>query len=224
MVTTSRPPVARRVQRTWGNAPDGATVLLTGTYSSAGEISRRLLGALPPVLVLPAANADTTLTVLLAAEIVREVPGQAAVLDRLLDLLLISTLRAWFSREEARAPAWYRAQGDPVVGTALRLLQNNPAHPWTVASLAAAANVSRAGFARRFHELTGQPPLTFLTGWRLDLAADLLCETDAPLAAVAQRVGYGSPFALSTAFKRVLGESPQHYRARARGERAVLPA
>ena len=202
--------------RTWGTDTEGATMMLTGTYEFAGEISRRLLEALPPLAVVGAGEADTVLTGLLATEIVKDAPGQEAVLDRLLDLVLITTLRAWFSRPDAEAPAWYRAYGDPIVGRALRMLQNNPAHPWTVASLAAATNVSRAALARRFNELVGQPPMAFLTGWRLDLAADLLCETDAPISAVADEVGYGSPFALSTAFKRVTGLSPQQYRQRAR--------
>jgi AraC-like DNA-binding protein len=202
--------------RTWGTDTEGATMMLTGTYEFAGEISRRLLEALPPLLVVAAADADAVLTGLLATEIVKDDPGQEAVLDRLLDLLLITTLRTWFSRPEGEAPAWYRAYRDPIVGRALRMLQNKPAHPWTVASLAAAANVSRAALARRFNELVGQPPMAFLTGWRLDLAADLLCESDASISAVADQVGYGSPFALSTAFKRVTGLSPQQYRLRAR--------
>ncbi|MEA2241334.1 MAG: hypothetical protein QOD24_890 [Solirubrobacteraceae bacterium] len=202
--------------RTWGTDLDGETMMVTGTYEFAGEISRRLLDALPPLLVLGADQADGVLTGLLASEIVKDEPGQEAVLDRLLDLLLVTTLRAWFSRPDAQAPAWYRAYGDPIVGRALRLLQNNPAHPWTVASLAQATNVSRAALARRFNDLVGQPPMAFLTGWRLDLAADLLCESDAPIGAVAEQVGYGSPFALSTAFKRVTGRSPQQHRARAR--------
>jgi len=204
--------------RTWGNSAAGETVMLTGTYEFAGEISRRLLRALPPLLVLEAGQGDATLTALLAAEITKDEPGQEALLDRLLDLLLIATLRAWFSRPQGQAPAWYRAQSDPVVGPALRMLQNNPAHAWSVASLAQATHVSRAALARRFNELVGEPPMTFLTGWRLDLAADLLCETDATISAVAEQVGYGSPFALSTAFKRVLGVSPQRHRARARAQ------
>ena len=93
-------------------------------------------------------------------------------------------------------------------------MHNDPAHPWTVASLAAETGVSRAALARRFHDLVGEPPMTFLTGWRLALAADLLREPDATVGAVAQKVGYGSPFALSTAFKRVRGISPQEHRVR----------
>jgi AraC-like DNA-binding protein len=199
--------------RTWGNSPDGSAMLLTGTYQLRGEISRRLLGALPTLLVLPDDAWDSPLIALLCDEIVKDHPGQEVVLDRLLDLLLIAVLRAWFSRSEARAPAWYRAHGDPVVGRALRLLHNNPAHPWTVARLAAETGVSRAALARRFNELVGEPPMTYLTGWRLALAADLLREPDATVGAVARQVGYGTPFALSTAFKRVRGISPQEHRA-----------
>ena len=84
----------------------------------------------------------------------------------------------------------------------LRLLHHDPAHPWTVAELADATSLSRASLARRFNELVGEPPMTFLTGWRIALAADLLREPGATIGAVASQVGYGSPFALSTAFKR----------------------
>ena len=199
--------------RTWGNDPDGSTMLLSGTYELDGEISRRLLGALPALLVLPGDAWDSPLIGLLGEEIVKDEPGQEVVLDRLLDLLLIAVLRAWFARPGAEAPAWYRANGDPVVGRALRLLHNNPAHPWTVATLAAEVGVSRAALARRFTELVGEPPMTFLTGWRLAVAADLLREPDATVGAVARQVGYGSPYALSTAFKRVRGVSPREHRA-----------
>lgn len=203
--------------RTWGNAADGATVMLTGTYQLDGEVSRRLLRALPTLLVLSGDAWESPLVGLMADEIVKDDPGQEAVLDRLLDLLLIAVLRAWFARPGTDAPRWYRAYGDPVVGRALRLLHHNPAHPWTVAELAAAASVSRASLARRFTELVGEPPMAFLTSWRLALAADLLREPGATIGAVASQVGYGSPFALSTAFKRVRGVSPQQHRAHAIG-------
>ncbi|MEV0386211.1 AraC family transcriptional regulator [Nonomuraea sp. NPDC050643] len=193
--------------RSWGNNPDGETVLLTGTYSMEGEVSRRLLEALPPLIVRPG---DPIIS-LLGAEIVKDEPGQEAVLDRLLDLLLIAVLRGHFATNEA--PAWYRAMSDPIVGKAMRMLHNNPAHPWTVATLAAEVGVSRASLARRFTELVGEPPMSFLTDWRLALAADLLREPDATIGSVARKVGYGSPFALSAAFKRVRGVSPQEHRA-----------
>jgi AraC-like DNA-binding protein len=202
--------------RTWGNAPDGATVMLTGTYELRSDVSQRLLRALPTLLVLRAQEWDCPVIPLLADEIVKEDAGQEAVLDRLLDLLLIAVLRAWFDRPEADPPGWYRAYGDPVVGHALRLLHHNPAHPWTVAELAHETGASRAALARRFQQLVGEPPMAFLTGWRIALAADLLREPGATIGSVAARVGYGSPFALSAAFKRARGMSPQQHRAAAR--------
>lgn len=101
---------------------------------------------------------------------------------------------------------------DPIAGAALRLMHDDPAHPWTVASLAARVGVSRALFARRFTELVGEPPMTYLTAWRLALAADLLRGPDGTVASVARQVGYGTPFALSAAFKRAHGVSPSHHR------------
>lgn len=199
--------------RTWGDSLDGAAMMFTGTYEMDGEVSRRLLKVLPQLLVIRKESWNGAILALLAEEIVKDDPGQEAVLDRLLDLLLIAVLRAWFSRPEAEAPAWYQAMSDPVVGRALRMIHNNPAHPWTVATLAAKTGVSRAALARRFTELVGEPPMTFLTGWRLDLAADLLREPGTTLESVARKVGYGSSFALSTAFKRVRGVSPKFVRS-----------
>ncbi len=133
--------------RTWGTNPNGSVALLTGTYTTDGEVSRWLLEALPRLVILTADAWDSPLPGLLASEIARDEPGQEVVLDRLLDLLLVATLRAAFARADADVPSWYRAHGDPVVGQALRLLHGDPAHPWTVASLAAGAGVV-AGAAR----------------------------------------------------------------------------
>lgn len=199
--------------RTWGNDPTGPTVMLVGAYEALSEISDRLVSALPPVLSLSSAEWECPLIPLLCDEIAKDDPGQEAVLDRLLDLLLVAALRAWFDRPDGAAPAWYRAQSDPVVGRTLRLMQANPAHPWTLAGLADEVGVSRAALARRFRDLVGEPPMSYLTEWRIALAADLLREPGATVGSVAPRVGYRSPFALSTAFKRVRGTSPQAHRA-----------
>ena len=202
--------------RCWGNDPNGSVEFLVGTYRMHGEISRRLLGSLPALLVLPKAP-GLPFIASLRDEVVKDEPGQEVVLDRLLDVLLITLLRAWFSGSDAKPPGWYRAQSDPLVGKALQMLHSNPAYPWTVATLAAKVGVSRAAFASRFRELVGEPPMTYLTGWRLALAADLLCEPDTTIGEVARQVGYSSPFALSTAFKRERGISPQEHRDRQSG-------
>lgn len=198
--------------RTWGNTDAGATQLLVGTYRMHSVVGQRLTSALPTLAVLPGFGWQSSLFTLLGEEIAKDEPGQEVVLDRLLDLLLVAALRAWFSRPEAAAPRWYRAGDDPVIGPVLRQLIADPARGWTVAGLAEAAQLSRAAFARRFTELVGEPPMTFVAGWRLAMAADLLRDTDATLDTVARAVGYGSPFALSAAFKREHGVSPTEHR------------
>ena len=199
--------------RTCGHSMDASMVLVSGTYQVGGDVGGRLLSALPPVLVVPERDARGPVMDLVMAEVTKDDPGQQVVLDRLLDLALITTLRAWFARPEAQAPGWYRAQSDAVVGTALRLLHDSPAHPWTVASLAAKAGASRATLARRFTELVGEPPMSYLTSWRIALAADLLRDTDATVESIARQVGYANAFALSVAFKRLRGISPSRHRA-----------
>jgi len=91
-------------------------------------------------------------------------------------------------------------------------LHDSPAHPWNVEALASQVGVSRAVLARRFHEVVGEPPMTFLTHWRLAMAADLLCEPEETVGTVARKVGYSTPFAFSAAFKRVRGTSPKQHR------------
>ena len=196
--------------------------MLVGTYQTDGEASRWLLDALPPVVVLRADEWDGPVVPLLAAEVVKEEPGQQVVLDRLLDLLLITSLRAAFASDAVTVPAWFRANADPVIGRVVRLMQNEPAEPWTVATLASTVGVSRALLARRFHEVVGEPPIAFLTSWRLALAADLLTAGHATVGAIAREVGYGSPFTFSTAFKRAYGSSPKAYRAHGRSAAAVV--
>ena len=198
--------------RTWGNTAEGADRAVICAYEGRSEVSSRLLNALPTVLVLRDEEWQTPLVDLLAAEAGRDGAGQEAYLDRLLDLLLMDVLRTWFDRDE-QAPTWWDAEHDPVVGPALRLIYNNPEHGWTVANLAAAVGCSRAVFARRFTEQVGEPPIAFLTGWRLALAADLLRGSGDTIASVARRVGYSTPFALSSAFKRAYGVSPNVHRA-----------
>ena len=197
--------------RTWGSSPAGSVTMLTGTYQTPSEISRLLLEALPATIVIPAAEWDSPFLELLATEMAKDQPGQDVVLDRLLDLVVIAALRQWLGRTDAIAPG-LSGHNDPVVRAALTFVQGDPAQSWTVASLALATGVSRATFARRFTCVMGMPPMTYVTEWRLALAADLLREPTRTISSVAHEVGYGSAFALSTAFKRMRGISPHHYR------------
>ncbi|MEV0802022.1 AraC family transcriptional regulator [Kribbella sp. NPDC050281] len=203
---------ARLGVRTYGSRASGAVMVASGTYQLAGDVSRRLVTALPPVLVVPAAEIAGPVTDMVIGEIQRDAPGQQSVLDRWLDLALITTLRAWFARPESQAPGWYQAQTDPVAGTALRLLHEDPAYPWNVTELADRVGVSRASLARRFTALVGEAPMSYLTGWRITLAADQLRATKDTVETIARRVGYANAFALSVAFKRVRGTTPTAHR------------
>lgn len=195
-------------------------VLLTGTFPTSGRIAERLLSALPSAVVVPREHQRSRALDVLEAELGNRGPGQQAVLDRLLDLLLIGALRDWFALPEAFAPAWYGAAGDAVVGPALSALHADPAHEWTVESLARRAGVSRATFARRFAEVMGEPPISYLAGWRLCKAADLLEDSDDTLESIARQVGYSSAFALSAAFTREFDMRPSRYRVIARSRSA----
>ncbi|PXY25819.1 AraC family transcriptional regulator [Prauserella sp. PE36] len=199
--------------RTCGTHLDAEHALLTGSYTTAGRIADRLLNALPRVLVVPRQRQQSVPLELLEAEITRDEPGQQAVLDRLLDLMLIGTLRDWFALPEVCAPQWYRATADPIVGAALRAIHDQPARPWTIETLARQAKVSRATFARRFTDLMDEPPITYLTKWRLCLAADLLQRSDDTVDSIARQVGYTNAYALSTAFRREYGIRPSQQRA-----------
>ena len=197
---------------TRAGAPNDTAIIANGTYQVRGDVSGRLLAALPRIIRVAREDARSPIMDLLAAEISRNEPGQQVVLDRLLDLALIATLRAWFARPEADTPGWYLAHGDPLVGAALRMIHQEPARPWTVATLAAAVGASRATFARRFTALVGQPPMTYLTHLRLDRAADLLRDTGTTVESIARQVGYANAFALTVAFKRVRGATPRQHR------------
>ncbi|MCR3721619.1 AraC-type DNA-binding protein [Prauserella flava] len=202
-----------RHRRGWHDSGDADVTLIVGAYPVRGEISRRLVEALPGVLRVDGGGTGDGVLDHLAEEVAIDRPGQQVVLDRLLDWMLVCTLREWFDRPGGRPPAWWAAQHDPVVGDALRRMHAEPAAPWTVAVLADRARVSRSTLAKRFGELMGEPPLTYLTRWRMTLAAEMLVErSSATVADVARAVGYSDPFGFSAAFKRVRGVNPSEFR------------
>jgi AraC-like DNA-binding protein len=198
--------------RTWGNDAEGSTLFLIGAYEHLSDISDRLLRALPPVISLTHEDWESPLVELLCDEVIKDEPGQAAVLDRLLDLLVTAVLKAWFAQQDTSRPEWWRYQGDRIVERALKIMHDNPAHRWTLESLAAESGASRASLSRRFQALVGEAPMTFLKNWRMALAADLLSHPDETVGTVAEKVGYATPYAFSAAFKRVRGISPNDHR------------
>ncbi|NUP01966.1 MAG: AraC family transcriptional regulator [Nonomuraea sp.] len=202
---------------------DGAgaeTVILTCGYRLDLDRIHPILASLPAVIHLPAklgSHPELRAAVdLLAGEIGNPRLGADTVVSSLLDTLQLYILRAWFESDEepCTLSGWAAALADPAVGRALNAIHCDPSRRWTVESLGAHAGLSRAGFARRFTTLVGQPPLAYLTWWRLASAARMLRESDAPVAEVAEKVGYTSEFAFGNAFKREYGVAPGRYRRR----------
>lgn len=183
--------------------------VLVGSYDLGGSVCDRVLTGLPALLV---GSAHPSLVDLLAEEAAAARAGRDAVVLRVLDLLAVSALRDWMEAHPDVSPAWATAHRDPVVGRALELIHENPGAAWTVASLARKAGSSRSALSRRFTETVGEAPMSYLVCWRMCLAADLLAKTDLPLASVAARVGYSSPYAFSTAFHRYRGVRPGAHR------------
>jgi len=149
---------------------------------------------------------------LLAYESLADRPGMTTVVNRLCDAMFVYVLRSYLAALPAHESNWLRALVEPQIGTALRLIHDEPSNPWTVATLATRVAMSRSAFAALFTRVVGESPMQYLTRWRLQKAAGMLRSGDTELAAIAARVGYESPAAFSKAFKRMVGTSPGAYR------------
>ncbi len=180
-----------------------------------------LLPLLPPVITLRDRTSPTaewlgpTLR-FLAAEAGAAQPGARTIVSRLADILFIQIVRAHLSSVPEQSSGWLGALRDPQIGSALGSIHQDPAQAWTVESLAQSVAMSRSAFAARFARLVGEPPLHYLTRWRMQKARSLLRDGKTTLAEVATRVGYDSEAAFSKAFKRAVGEAPGAYRRASR--------
>jgi len=185
------------------------------------DVAEPLMGQLPPVVHVPAdpvGGRDVAAIIeLLAMEVGARRPGSRAAAARLIDTLLIAAIRHWLDGQaDGEVPSWLRALRDPVLARVIAALHARPAEPWTVESLAREVHVSRATLARRFAEVVGEPPLTYLTRWRMHLASQRLKYSTETVEAIAREVGYTSEYAFNRAFARHRGQPPGRYRRLAR--------
>jgi AraC-like DNA-binding protein len=203
--------VNRRVARVSVGGDGAETVVVSGAYRIEQGRRHPLLATLPDVVHLPGRHHQRlhAATELLSAEIETRAPGGDAVVAALVDALLIYILRAW---HVGRSTGWTAAMADPAIGHTLHQMHSHPAEPWTVDRLATEVGLARATFLRRFTKLVGEPPLTYLTRWRMITAAHLLRTHHTPLAKIAHQIGYTSEFAFAKAFKREYGTAPGTYR------------
>ena len=209
-----------------GDGPSAS--LLCGNYHLDQGRVHPLVRQLPEIVHLqarPGRYPELRAAVqLLGAELENPRIGSDGIVPALIDSLLLYILRAWLEDQPtATAAGWAAALRDPGIAPALAAIHEDPSAGWTVESLAVRAGLSRAAFARRFAALVGEPPLAYLTRWRMTTAAGLLRESDAPLSTVAAQAGYGSEFAFAKAFKREYGLPPGGYRHQARST-AAQPA
>jgi AraC-like DNA-binding protein len=194
-----------------------SAVTLCGGYHLDPHWSHPLLRELPGTIHVPARlgrySGVRAAVEILGAEVDGDRMGADVLLPIALDLLLTNILRTWFEDGlQETGGGWAAALADPATRAALNAVHNSPGHPWTVQELADVARLSRATFSRRFGALTGRPPLTYLTWWRMTIAANLLRDPAISVGAVAAQVGYSSEFAFAHAFKRHFDIAPGSFR------------
>lgn len=201
----------------------GSTIFLCGAYQFSGDVGTGLLEALPQSTTIAYSIGEPLRDVisLISSELLNSEPGQQTVLNRLLDVLLVLALRSDFQHSE-KAPGWYVALANPRLRAALQAMHEDPSHTWTVSELAEVSGLSRAAFAKSFREAIGQAPLQYLTEWRMTLARDLLRTGSVSLADIASMVGYSSPYAFATVFRRHHGMPPGAWRKQQPSELLAL--
>jgi len=193
----------------------GECLLVSSRFALAGNHAGILLGALPPIVHLRSEAGQATLrwpVERMMQELREPRPGGFLVIQHLAHMVLVQALRLHMADGSAGGGVgWLSALGDRQVGAALAAMHGDPAHRWTLQSLAERAGMSRSTFALRFREAVGKAPMDYLTRWRMLLAGDRLAHSRETISAIASSLGYESESAFTTAFKRVMGCSPRQY-------------
>src|SRR5450755_2141933 len=194
-----------------------ASTIVSGRFRFEDRRNNPLLSVLPSVITLRGEMGksvrwlEPTLK-FIACEAASGRPGSQTVIARLADVLFIQIVRGHLASLPANGSGWLSALADTQIGAALGHIHQNPEQDWTVQSLASKVAMSRSAFASRFMRLVGEPPLSYVTRWRMQKAAGMLREGKRTLAEVASQVGYDSEAAFSKAFKRAVGSAPGAYR------------
>jgi AraC-like DNA-binding protein len=205
----------RCVLMRWGEDATGTT-LVCGLFDLDAPGEQPVFALLPAVLYFSRLHLETAGMAATVTALIEEAnsnrPGAQTLLTRLAEVLCVQVLRLWLADPTNPARGWLGALRDPHLASALAQMHAQPEHDWTISRLATAAAMSRSAFAARFTELVGEPPMRYLTRWRMAAAARLLAEGRASLFQIAQQVGYDSEAAFSKAFKREKGMNPSQYR------------
>ncbi|MGH2745386.1 MAG: AraC family transcriptional regulator [Thermoleophilaceae bacterium] len=210
-----------------GGAPTG---LICGAVRFAHPAAGKLIEILPSTIRIDASSSPRLewmqgMLRLMASEAGELRPGGEAVITRLGDILVIQAIRAWMESDPAAQRGWLGALQDPQIGRAISNIHRDPARSWTVASLAHELAMSRSAFAARFTELVGEPVMSYVARWRMQVAVAALKDEGATVGQLADRLGYRSEAAFNRAFKRIVGVSPGTIRrTAAEQDRALIAA
>ncbi|GGG02362.1 cupin [Rhodococcoides trifolii] len=194
-----------------------ATTLVCGAVKFEHPSARGLLDVLPEVMQVQSSAGRSRLGAtldLLTMEAADRRPGGEAVITRLADILVIQMIRAWMEDDPAAQTGWLGALRDKQIGRAILAIHREPERDWTVESLARHVAMSRSAFAARFTEMVGEPAVSYLTRYRMQVATTELAETGVVVSELAGRLGYRSEAAFSRAYKRTTGVSPGSMRKR----------
>ena len=194
---------------------DADAILVCGFLGCDARPFNPLLASLPRILHVPASRAGEWVTRVIDQAVVESNnrrPGGDAVLERLSEMMFVDAARRYLDSLPEEATGWLAGLRDRYVGKALALMHERPDHAWSVDDLAHEVGLSRSALHERFVQYLGQPPMQYLTCWRIQLGAQMLRESSRPVAAIALDVGYDSEAAFSRAFKRLLNMPPAAWR------------
>jgi len=197
------------------------TKFVCGYMACEPRLSQVFLSGLPPLFKVSIRNDASGRWLENSIRFSVDEAGQAraggeAVRAKLSEVLFVETLRAYISNLSPEQIGWLAGARDSEVGRALAMMHRNPSHPWTIALLAKEAGVSRSVLAERFRYFLNEPPMAYLTRWRLQLGAQMLSSTSHSVAQIAAEVGYESEAAFNRAFKREFTVPPARFRNKAR--------
>jgi len=219
-----QPPKGRELLKIEHGGGGDSTRLVCG-FLGGDALLNPLLAALPPILKIslaeiPGGDWIARSFVYAASDLANAGPGAATVMSKMSELLFVETLRHFLAHEPPERTGWLASLRDPAIGRALSLLHSHPERNWTTDDLADQVHLSRSAFAERFTALLGQPPMRYLTLWRMQLAAQSLRQGRLSIAQIAYDCGYESEATFTRAFKREFGTPPSAWRKNVSGSEA----
>jgi AraC-like DNA-binding protein len=193
------------------------TTTVCGGFTFENEIGNPILPLLPEMIYVSCEKMEgrgwlESSLKLLSQEAQYPREGSASIIGHITGIIFIQAVRAWIESQPQGQGGWLGALRDKQIGEALNLIHQKPNAPWTIAKLAAEVGMSRSPFATKFTSLVGEPPLSYLTKWRMNLAAGYLRDNRMQVREIAEQVGYESQASFTNAFKRTFAISPREYK------------